>query len=178
MENLKRKDFSTFPLWYNSVMDEHINTEIIWLAGLFEGEGWITFPKREPNSVAIGMKMTDKDVMDRVYKAVGEVGSYRFYERDDPNHKGVWTWSLGDRDKIIEIITLLLPWMGERRTSKMKEALNRLENNRGYNQPIKHGTYAGYSAEKRRGIDICDACRGASRRYANQRNKRKRENGN
>jgi len=139
--------------------------ETIWFAGLFEGEGWISFPSRESNTVCIGMKMTDQDVMEKVFNIVGRVGSFRFYERKNPNHKGVWTWSLGNRDEVKRILLAILPWMGTRRSSKTEEALERLERNRGYNQPIDHGTYKGFHAEKRRGLEPCESCILANKKY-------------
>lgn len=137
--------------------------EIAWLAGLFEGEGCVSFHGK--NEVHLVINMTDQDVMERVHKLTGFVGSFRFYESKNPNHKDTWNWAVGERDQVIMLITLLLPWMGERRSRKMKAALERLKNNRGINKPIVHGTPQGYRTERYRKAGPCQECTVAMSKY-------------
>src|ERR1051325_242005 len=141
--------------------------EIAWLAGLFEGEGCVSFTGK--NCVQVSINMTDKDIIERAYKLFGEKGSFRYYKSKNPNHKDTWNWAVSERDQAIELITLLLPWMGERRSSKMKAALARLENNRGINKPIVHGTTQGYRIESYRKSGHCEACTKAINDYNQKR---------
>lgn len=51
------------------------HTDLLWLAGLLEGEG--CFNIRSDNRVRIAVEMTDKDVVERVAKLFGTNVSHR-----------------------------------------------------------------------------------------------------
>ena len=70
------------------------------------------------------MKMTDDDVMQDFYTAIGEIG--RFYaNRRHPSmldhHKAYTLWELNKKDYIFELAVLFYPYMYERRREKFRE---------------------------------------------------------
>lgn len=141
----------------NGLGQEMMNRDnIIWLAGLFEGEGYVLFPGK--NEVNIGIKMNDQDVIEKIHQIFG--GSIYHYDREDPRHSDYWVWSLRKREEVKIIIERILPWMGERRTTKMIEGLERL-GRQGQLSLIQHGTVSGYNKEIKRGLPTCKQCRKA-----------------
>lgn len=142
--------------------------EIAWLAGLFEGEGCVSY--NSANSVRLIIGMTCQDVVERIRQFTGVGNIYTQTFPPDQNRKTVYRWEVGIKAEVEELICLLLPWMGERRAKNMKEALIRLEANRGNNRPIEHGTRKGYRTEQWRDIAPCVPCREAHLQYYKDRN--------
>lgn len=68
--------------------------EYAWLAGLFEGEGYIAFSKGRPKRLTI--EMTDLDILQRVLSTFGGV----LYEPKsrNPKWKKTWVWSISGED--------------------------------------------------------------------------------
>jgi len=101
--------------------------EIAWAAGLFEGEGCIGVWKTQKNHVLplirLTITMTDRDVLERFCAVVqcGKVGGERRYGR--PHHKPAFVWCISNRSDVERILLALLPWFGERRSAKAREAL-------------------------------------------------------
>ena len=102
-------------------------TDIVWAAGLFEGEGCITTNHKVPNSRIIIIGMTDQDVMERFVDVVGYgklYGPYSYKTR--PNNKQFWQYKLENRTEVLRILKMLLPHFGKRRAAKAIEAINHL----------------------------------------------------
>ena len=100
--------------------------DIAWLAGLLEGEGSF-FMSRCPNKgvmysyPCIVVDMTDRDVIDRVAGFFGtKVYPYKNLKR--PEHKEIYK-SMISGSRAVEFMQMLLPWMGVRRSAKIKELL-------------------------------------------------------
>lgn len=106
------------------------DVEIAWLAGLLEGEGCFRVansPKRLASGrrpvLVVGLKMTDEDVVERAVKLWPVAGRITIEEN---NHKPRWaktykaTWH-GQRAE--DLMVLVLPYMGQRRSAKIKECL-------------------------------------------------------
>ena len=96
---------------------------IEWAAGIFEGEGCLTY-NTSGKAWVMKMKMTDFDVMEDFYTTIGEIG--RFYRnRKSPhmkdNHKPYHDWQLNKKDYIFELAVLFYPYMYERRREKFRE---------------------------------------------------------
>jgi hypothetical protein len=96
-------------------------TAAAWLAGLLEGEAWFGERRSEGRSPRpmIALKMTDRDVVERVAEMFGgkavtrskpKVGRDQFTTRV----AGV---------AAISIMRLILPWMGERRREAIEMLL-------------------------------------------------------
>lgn len=94
-----------------------------WLAGLLEGEAWFGERRRNDGGVPrpyISLKMTDRDVVERVAEMFGT--AVTFIHRVEPQHKDQWvTRCQGNR--AIEIMRGILPFMGKRRTETIEMLL-------------------------------------------------------
>lgn len=97
--------------------------EIIWLAGLLEGEG--CFGTSNKNSPYVHLGMTDRDIIERASKIM--LCSSRILTRyKDSDRKTLWQVSAWNTRAII-IMKKVLPYMGERRSSKINEVLKDYE---------------------------------------------------
>ena len=92
---------------------------IEWAAGLFEGEGCI-----DTNKNGLILKMTDLDVVEKFHSVFG-VGNIRPILDSHPNHKDQWRWCIYAKSEVVRIVSLMLPYLGNRRAYK---ALNILDN--------------------------------------------------
>src|SRR6266705_5064871 len=95
---------------------------LAWLAGILEGEG--TFGTSR-NSPSIKLEMCDKDIVQKV----AHIFNTKFFliKRNKIIHP---TWSDSYRvaiygDSAYKWMKLLLPWMGKRRSKKIKQILNK-----------------------------------------------------
>jgi hypothetical protein len=99
---------------------------IEWIAGLFEGEGCLTYNTTN-DSWCLKVKMTDTDVMWGLYLALGCRGNLAGlvkHPSDAEQNKPHQTWSTSKRDLIFELVTELYPHMYSRRREKMVEFMN------------------------------------------------------
>jgi hypothetical protein len=89
--------------------------DVAWLAGLLEGEGCFTFN----SSPFIALQMTDLDVMEKATKLMGcKLRPSKLKE----NRKQVYRTSL-HAAKALELMRLILPFMGLRRSEKIREVM-------------------------------------------------------
>jgi hypothetical protein len=84
--------------------------QIAWLAGLIEGEGSFVATTRTLSVVS-----TDEDIIHRLRDTTGVGRIYRA-ARQQPHHKQAYLWNVGRSAHLRQLIPLLLPWLGERRT--------------------------------------------------------------
>lgn len=148
-------------------MNNLSETQIAWLAGLIEGEGCINFNGK--NGVTLTIAMTDQDIINKVQSITG-VGKIYLGKKNQDNRKVVYSWQLRIKQELELLFPLLIPHMGERRTHKINEAIIRLQNNSGKNNPIEHGTYKGYKREEWQRVPFCQPCKDAY----NERRREKR----
>jgi hypothetical protein len=112
---------------------ERIELEVAWAAGLFEGEGSVYVCKvGDRTRAGVELSSTDEDV---ILKFVSIIGFGKIAKRERPPHKTHWRWYLYNRDEIIEVIELLLPYLGERRTIDAEKALAKAKETRNYRGP-------------------------------------------
>jgi len=102
--------------------------DIAWAAGLFEGEGTIYF-HNQSTRYRLGLKMTDKDVMDKffnIFKVGTLYGPYTPKEKrlDGENRKDFWLWQCWQPSEVNGFLKNLLPYFGKRRAAKTIEALS------------------------------------------------------
>lgn len=94
--------------------------DLMWLAGLLEGEGSFGFykPKFAPR---IQITMADKDVMERVALLFG---GKNLYERPSPrsNWNPVYQCAV-QGDAALEIMSSIYPVMGKRRQKRIRECI-------------------------------------------------------
>lgn len=105
--------------------------DIAWAAGLFEGEGCITVARNGRSAqyphARVKIKMTDEDVVRR-FLLVVEVGRVR----EEPceikhGYKMQWEWYVTNQEGVKDVLTLLLPYLGERRRARAVEVLALVE---------------------------------------------------
>lgn len=99
---------------------------IAWVAGIIEGEG--SFHYTEKTARRLRIRMTDKDVLDKI-KSILKIGTLHGpYKKKNPKHKDAWEFSVCRRKELIEICNAILPWMCKRRTSKIRYILEEHKN--------------------------------------------------
>lgn len=128
--------------------------EIAWAAGLFEGEGYIVFPKG--NSVKLGLEMTDEDVV-RKFRNIVACGTFTG-PKQRPNRKPIWTWYINERDQVRNLIERFIPHLGRRRLEKALAAIERLDKNIKLKK-AECGTPSGARRHYALGEKPCDPCR-------------------
>lgn len=105
---------------------EITDCEITWLAGLFEGEACFRNPVsgRSGHRVPrITIKMTDQDVIQRVATLCKATGKIHIHTPKKATHKKMYCLTiLGIR--AVKIMELILPYMCERRSEKIKSILS------------------------------------------------------
>jgi hypothetical protein len=126
--------------------------EIAWLAGLLEGEGCFFGAhngKRSRginNSCKVYLSMTDLDV---VKKAGGLIGvEVRSYQPNRPNSKMAHRLQIHG-DKAVSLMQAILPFMGERRSKKIQELLERAKNRLSPSERGRRATHFGMSSRER-----------------------------
>ncbi len=107
-------------------------TDIAWLAGIFEGEGNMSIAKNGGTRISIGM--ADRDVIDRV-NAMFPCTTIQVIVpkpiRGGNQPRTIYTWRISNPVKVREILTLVLPQLGERRAAKAREVLAHLDSRPG-----------------------------------------------
>jgi hypothetical protein len=94
--------------------------EVAWAAGLFEGEGCITFmPRGEHADVQLALVMTDEDVVLRFEEVVDRGRVYGPYNplSHGLRRKSYWRW-MATGDAAHDVLDLLAPWLSPRRVSQ------------------------------------------------------------
>lgn len=102
-------------------------TDTAWLAGLFEGEG--SFEIARNGGTRITIRMTDRDIIDRVdalFPCPG-IGIVRPRHPGGGYYKTQYAWRINDPEKVREFIAAVLPWLGERRSARAAEVLAHLD---------------------------------------------------
>jgi len=99
-----------------------MNAEFAWAAGLFEGEGCLHVNRRPSGKYQVQMvlAMTDRDIVERFAEIMG-CGSVQQTPPRAEGQKPLYRWSTYTAADIDALISLLLPWFGERRRTKALE---------------------------------------------------------
>lgn len=95
-----------------------------WIAGLFEGEGTIRFCARHAAQVSIGM--SDRDVLDRLDALVPSPGGILLKRAGNHRWKDLYLWHLSSKEAIDPFLQGVLPWLGNRRGTRVRATLKRL----------------------------------------------------
>ncbi|SRR5713101_4456293 len=98
--------------------------ETAWAAGLFEGEGCITFSHHKGyRYLSLQVKMTDRDVLQKFQRICGGRLTGPYTHKNNANWKPSWLWKLTPSGPVKKLLVVFLPYFGERRTAKATEAL-------------------------------------------------------
>lgn len=117
------------------------NEELHWLAGWLEGEGSFYFidvnndNNKSPRVCVTGFSV-DKDSIEKVAALMGaSIYFHKAHVRKNTDYvcKGGWRAHL-EGQKAVDLMTVLLPLMGKRRSEQIKAALIAWENRR--NKPV------------------------------------------
>lgn len=138
-------------------VSEHWTREnIVWLAGLLEGEG--SFHVKGSGKIVIQLGMTDEDVVRKSAFLAGCGAVNGPYQSKRYNCKPIWAWKVSKGAHCYALCTAIYPFMGVRRKSQI-ELLMKAWFERQRCSPA-HGVRAHYQSGCR-----CEACVSASRAY-------------
>ena len=103
--------------------------EVIWAAGLFEGEGCIFRCAANGNrsgrdQLPVCLVTTDLDVLERFVAAIG-FGKIRTLPLRD-ERKQAWEWRVAARGQAYAMLAMLYPWLGERRRARARAHMDEL----------------------------------------------------
>lgn len=104
---------------YQKLSKEH---KLIFLAGVFEGEGSFGFWGKESKTyryLRIQIVMTDEDIVRRFIDYF-KLGFVTLRTPKNNKHKKVWKWVVSG-DKAVEVLLQLFPYLGIRRQEKFIE---------------------------------------------------------
>jgi hypothetical protein len=149
--------------------------DIAWIAGYLEGEGsftvrWETSSAnhRYPTIYAC-CGSTDEDLIRRLHSlcggsVYGPTPKYAPYGR---RIKDRWDWRLPRNCGLRALLEALLPYMGSRRTAKIRYCLDLMDQHPTRTQKVRAG--AGYWSHGRYGFEAhgcrCEVCREAKREH-------------
>ena len=97
-------------------------TDIVWAAGLFEGEGSIPHSHTRPKLMCVSLKMTDEDVMKKFVSIVG-YGNLCGPHIDKKGNKPFYAWQVRKRSEVLRILKMFLPHFGIRRADRAIEVI-------------------------------------------------------
>lgn len=89
-----------------------------WVAGLFEGEGCITWTER--GQAGMTVSSTDRDVIERLHAVVG-FGSVVAKQPRTQNRKPYWLWKVGSQEGFLAVADQIEPFLMSRRTARLEE---------------------------------------------------------
>jgi intein/homing endonuclease len=95
--------------------------DVAWMAGLWEGEGYIVFTGKE-GSLKIGVGMTDEDVIQKFARLYGRGGVY--LTRSKKGFKDQWTFRAYGR-YAYALAVMLYPFLGTRRRGQVRAAVKK-----------------------------------------------------
>lgn len=95
--------------------------EAAWVAGLFEGEGWVGLVAQKYPAVMVNM--TDRDVVEKLRVLVG-AGKVLTSVPAQPNRKTVYRWNKAGHAFVEDLFLQLEPWLCERRSQRFRDVLN------------------------------------------------------
>lgn len=94
--------------------------ELAWVAGILEGEGCWSQRQKHPNSWWIAVRMTDKDIIDRL-KIITSVGRISPARPQKDHYKMAWAWQVSVQAHREWLTVKVWPWLGQRRQAKVRD---------------------------------------------------------
>lgn len=98
--------------------------EAAWVAGLFEGEGWVGISKGKYPYMMV--RMTDLDVIERLQRTVG-CGNVRTLAKTPDGNKPVHVWDKMGDEAVSSIFRQIEPWLGTRRINRFTDVLAKVQ---------------------------------------------------
>jgi hypothetical protein len=103
--------------------------DIAWVAGVFEGEGTIR-PRRTAThyGAQVSIRMDDEDVIRRIHTILGFGNVYQLAEhRKSGKTVMQYNWQVAAAQDVRQFLTLVMPYLGQRRHLAAEEALANCE---------------------------------------------------
>ena len=97
--------------------------EIAWAAGLYEGEGHVSWSRTRPSGGrwVLSVGMTDEDIV----RGWADVTGARVSGPRATTHKPIWVAGIYRHAHVVVVMEAFLPWLGERRTEQWETSLAR-----------------------------------------------------
>jgi hypothetical protein len=161
-------------------MNSLSDTEVAWLAGIYEGEGYcgIRYPGR---NFSVQITMSDFDIIERFHELVG-IGTVREIKpRGKETYKVCKQWVVSSIDAV-HFLETITPWLGIRRKERAIEAIDNWRNNRtqtskgdttcihGHDLTLPNARRVGLQSQQ----GVCRVCANEASRRHNERNREKR----
>jgi hypothetical protein len=125
LENTTTSELESKPKAKSVKTGPKFTKSIEWAAGLFEGEGSLSYDKSS-NCWKLKIEMTDLDTLEDFHAAVGYVGNLSGLIKPPsrPDHwKPYAIWATGARQVVFDLVMLFYNYLGSRRQDKVKEFL-------------------------------------------------------
>jgi hypothetical protein len=124
-EDLTLKEF---PLTKKET-DPDFQNKLAYLAGVFDGEGsfgyWSKGAKRKDKEFVVQVEMRDMDIVGKFQEFFG-CGTISYRESRKENHSPTHHWRVKN-EKALEVLKLMMPYFGARRTDKFKKVVIDME---------------------------------------------------
>jgi hypothetical protein len=104
--------------------------DLAWLVGILEGEGNFS-PNKKPQPPRVTVRMTDKDVIEKVAKLFGNKKIYEDRKYKD-HHKQAYQTYMAKPIELRVFLPIILPYMSERRQEQIRLCIDRLNDHPGY----------------------------------------------
>ena len=98
------------------------NSDLAWVAGLFEGEGTISTPPKSE----LRIKMTDLDIIQR-FQTITSSNRICTEEPRAPHHKRIWITRITGKSNCRAFLSKILPYLGMRRAHRALDLLDFIE---------------------------------------------------
>lgn len=104
-------------------LPDYTKEETAWLAGILEGEGCflLDYSGGDRRRVVVALKMTDKDIVERVQRLFGGRAMRKIQPPND-HHKSLYLVRVQGK-KAQEVMRRIYPHMGQRRREKIDSLL-------------------------------------------------------
>jgi hypothetical protein len=156
-----------------------------WLAAILEGEGcftWASAGRKQRVYPQVTLTMTDRDVVERAARLCGDRTIWTENSPSRAHHKTAYTFKLSGWSAV-DLMTVIRPLMGERRTARIDELIAAYADVR---RPLAERTHCEHGHEYTRwntyiaknGARVCRVCQyRATMRYAADRRRHRRGGG-
>lgn len=98
-----------------------------WVAGIIEGEGYLALERnkdRKALTTRMVVQSTDLDTVERLVELTGLGKICLPKGTGSPKHRQIYRWQVWRRDDVVDLLTAILPLLGERRTEQALKVLH------------------------------------------------------
>ena len=120
-----QKEDQTHKVLKFPIKEKRESNQEAYFAGIIDGEGYISYEKTKKNySIpSVSVEMTDKDVIDRIYKFFN-TGSVVYIKPREKHHLDSWRWRARGKSAV-NIYFKIYNYLSGRRKNKIDEVLKK-----------------------------------------------------